>query len=155
MKCPYCGYIDSKVTDSRNTPESNAIRRRRECLQCQKRFTTFETVELTVQVRKRNGTYEDFSLEKLIRGIAASCRHTKVSYDRVRTLAADISAEMMEKNIREIDSIAIGEMVMRHLKKLDTIAYIRFACVYKRFKDMDELMDAIHTASDNNVGNIE
>ncbi len=148
MKCPYCGYIDSKVTDSRNTPESGSIRRRRECLKCQKRFTTFETVELTVQVRKRNGTYEDFSLEKLLRGIAASCRHTKVSYDMVRAMAADISAEIMEKNLREIDSIDIGEMVMRHLKKLDTIAYIRFACVYKRFKDMDELMDAIHTASD-------
>lgn len=152
MKCPYCGYIDSKVTDSRNTPESNAIRRRRECLQCQKRFTTFEAIELTVQVRKRNGTYEDFSLEKLVRGVAASCRHTKVSYDTVRAMSADISAEMMEKNIREIDSVSIGEMVMKRLKKLDTIAYIRFACVYKRFKDMDELMDAIHTASDNHIG---
>ncbi|MBI5274103.1 MAG: transcriptional repressor NrdR [Chlamydiales bacterium] len=148
MKCPFCGHSEFKVTDSRNAPESNAIKRRRECLKCQKRFTTFETIELTVQVKKRNGTYEDFNLDKLIHGIAASCRNTQISYDQVRVLASDIAAQLMEKNNRDIDSVEIGEIVMDRLKKLDTIAYIRFACVYKRFKDMDELMDAIQTASE-------
>lgn len=148
MKCPFCGCTDLKVTDSRNAQELNAIKRRRECLTCQRRFTTFETIELTIQVKKRNGTYEDFSLDKLISGLAASCRHTQISYDQVRALASDIAGQIMQKNLREISSTQIGEVVMNRLKKLDTIAYIRFACVYKRFKDMDELMDAIHTASE-------
>jgi transcriptional repressor NrdR len=111
MKCPYCSFLESKVTDSRTAPETNAIRRRRECLGCLKRFTTFESVDLTVQVRKRDSSYEDFVLEKLVRGLDAACRRTKVSHEQVLA-----------------------------------IAYIRFACVYRRFKDMDELMNVINTA---------
>lgn len=147
MHCPFCNHFDSKVTDSRNAVEQNAIRRRRECLNCQKRFTTFETVDLTIQVHKRDGRYEDFHQDKLIRGLDAACRHTRISHDQVLTLASQITADLMERQVREIDTTELGEIVMKHLKELDTIAYIRFACVYRRFKVMDELMDEIQSIS--------
>ncbi len=147
MRCPFCNQFESKVTDSRNAVEQNAIRRRRECLNCQKRFTTFETVDLTIQVHKRDGRYEDFQQDKLIRGLDAACRHTRISHDQVRALAALITAELMERQVREIETTELGELVMNHLKELDTIAFIRFACVYRRFKDMDELMDEIQNIS--------
>jgi transcriptional repressor NrdR len=127
--------------------EQNAIRRRRECLGCQKRFTTFETVELTIQVKKRDGRYEDFQQDKLVRGLDAACRHTRISHDQILTLASQITGDLMERQVREIDTTELGEIVMRHLKELDTIAYIRFACVYRRFKVMDELMDEIQSIS--------
>ena len=148
MKCPYCSNLESKVTDSRNATDANAIRRRRECLKCLKRFTTFETIDVSIQVRKRNGTYQDFRLEKLIQGISQACRHTRVSHEKVLALSAEIASDIAEKQVRIIDTVELGEVVMQKLKTLDTIAYIRFACVYRRFKDMDELMDAIQTASD-------
>ncbi len=143
MRCPFCNHEELKVTDSRNATESNAIRRRRECLNCQKRFTTFETVDLVIQVRKRDGRYEDFEQEKLIKGLDAACRHTRVSREQVRALAYRISMELLERQIREIETTELGEIVMKHLQTLDTVAYIRFACVYRRFKDVDELKDAI------------
>ena len=146
MKCPFCSHDESKVTDSRNSSDDSAIRRRRECLKCQKRFTTFETVDLTIQIKKRDGSYEDFRIDKLTKGLDAACRHTRVSRDAVRTLSSEISTELTERQVREIDTTKIGEMIMDRLKKLDTVAYIRFACVYRRFKDMDQLMDAIQGA---------
>lgn len=145
MKCPFCDHEESKVTDSRNAAEMNAVKRRRECLKCLKRFTTFETVDLTIQVKKRDGTYEDFQQEKLIRGLDAACRHTRISHDQVRALAYQITADLMEKQIREISTPKLGEIVMEHLQKLDMVAYIRFACVYRRFKDIQELMEAIQS----------
>lgn len=144
MRCPFCNHLESKVTDSRNAVEQNAIRRRRECLQCEKRFTTFETLDLTIQVHKRDGRYEDFQQEKMIRGLDAACRHTRISHDQVRALASQITADLMERGIREIETTELGEVVMKHLKEIDTIAYIRFACVYRRFKDVDALIDEIH-----------
>lgn len=148
MRCPFCGHLESKVTDSRNATDTNAVRRRRECLACLRRFTTFETVDLTIQVRKRDGHYEDFHQEKLIKGLDAACRHTRVSHDAVRILADKITADLLERQVREVDTTEIGEMVMDHLKGLDMIAYIRFACVYRRFKDVDELRDAIELVSE-------
>lgn len=145
MKCPFCHHEGLKVTDSRDATEMNAIRRRRECLQCFKRFTTFETIELTVQVRKRNGTYEDFQQQKLLNGLAAACRHTKISYDQVIALASQITNELLQSQVREISTTELGQVVMRHLQILDPIAYIRFACVYRRFKDLGELEEAIKT----------
>ena len=147
MKCPFCGHIESKVTDSRNASEMNAVRRRRECLQCNHRFTTFETVDLTIQVQKRDGSFEDFQMDKLIRGISSASRHTRISHDQVRALSAEVSKEIMDRQLREITTTSLGEIVMRRLQQIDTIAYIRFACVYKRFKDMDELIDAIHNVA--------
>ncbi len=145
MKCPFCHHVESKVTDSRIANDTNAIRRRRECLKCLKRFTTFETVDLTVQVKKRDGHYEDFDMDKLVRGLAAACRHTRVSYEQVRELSSEIAIELMGKQVREISAVELGEICMKKLQKFDDVAYIRFACVYKRFKDMDQLINAIQT----------
>lgn len=145
MRCPFCHHEGLKVTDSRNTVEMNAIRRRRECLLCLKRFTTFETIEMTVQVKKRDGTYEDFQQQKLINGLAAACDHTKISHDQVIALASQITDALMLSQQQEISTTQIGEIVMKHLQQLDPIAYIRFACVYRRIKDMRELEKAINT----------
>lgn len=145
MKCPYCQHEALKVTDSRDAPEMNAIKRRRECLQCTKRFTTFESVELITQVKKRDGTYEDFQQQKLTNGIAAACRHTKISHDQVISLASQITNELVHFQVQEISTTQLGEMVMKYLQGLDPVAYIRFACVYRRFKDIGELEDAIKT----------
>lgn len=143
MKCPFCKSEELKVTDSRDSVEFNAIRRRRECLSCQKRFTTFETVELALQVHKRDGRYEEFQQLKLINGMEAACRHTSVSHDLIHKVASEITSELMERNVREVSTRELGEWVMKALQKLDPIAYIRFACVYRRLKDIGELMDAI------------
>jgi transcriptional repressor NrdR len=110
-----------------------------------RRFTTFETVDLTLQVKKRDGTFDDFSQEKLILGMDSACRHTRVSHDEVRAMASQIKLELMARGVREIESRELGEIVMRHLQEKDVVAYIRFACVYKRFKDIEELSEEIRT----------
>lgn len=143
MKCPFCHYEGLKVIDSRDSQEMNAIRRRRECLHCLKRFTTFETIELTIQVHKRDGRYEDFQQQKLINGLDAACRHTKISHEQVISLASQITCDLMHQQRQEISTKELGEIVTKHLQKLDPIAYIRFACVYRRFKDIEELIEAI------------
>lgn len=143
MKCPFCHHEELKVTDSRDAPEMNAIRRRRECLGCQKRFTTFETIELTVQVKKRDNRYEEFQQQKLIRGLEAACRHTTISREQVIAIASQITGDVMQRQIREISTTELGDLVMKRLQLLDPIAYIRFACVYRRFKNVGELMEAI------------
>ena len=145
MKCPFCNHEDLKVTDSRDAHEINAIRRRRECSQCTRRFTTFETIDLSLQVKKRDGTYEDFQQEKLINGMDAACRHTRISHDQVRALANRIKADLMALGVREIASRELGEIAMQYLKEIDVVAYIRFACVYKRFKDIHEVVEAIRS----------
>jgi len=147
MKCPFCRYGESRVTDSRNAVDTNSIRRRRECLRCGRRFTTFETVDLSLQVRKRDGNYEDFCLDKLIRGISAASSHTQISHDQVRDLAISLVNGLLEKQLREISTIELGELVMEKLRELDPVCYIRFACVYRRFKNVNEIMDAIYTAA--------
>jgi len=143
VRCPFCNNEESKVTDSRDAAELNAIRRRRECCQCMKRFTTFETVDLSLQVKKRDGTFQDFHQEKLIQGMDSACRHTRVSHDQVRAIAYKIKSDLMAKGVREISSRELGDIVIHHLKDTDVVAYIRFACVYKRFKDVRELLQAI------------
>lgn len=143
MRCPFCSHEESKVTDSRDAMEINAIRRRRECCQCMKRFTTFETVDLSLQVKKRDGTFEDFQQEKLTQGMDAACRHTRVSHDQVRAIAYKIKSDLVARGVREISSQELGDIVIRHLKETDVVAYIRFACVYKRFKELRELLEAI------------
>ena len=144
MRCPFCSHDESKVTDSRNATETNAVRRRRECLKCLRRFTTFETIDLTIQVHKRDGRYEDFQQDKLSKGLDAACRHTRISHEQVRAIAYKITADLMERQIKEVSTPELGEIAMKHLQELDTIAYIRFACVYRRFKDVNELVDALH-----------
>lgn len=148
MKCPFCGHREFKVTDSRNASEMNAIRRRRECLDCQKRFTTFETVDAAVQVRKRDNKVEDFQIDKLNRGVGAACRHTRVGHEQVLQISSEIAQELLDRGEKEISTTDIGTIVMDRLKRLDTIAYIRFACVYKRFKELDELISAIQSVDE-------
>jgi len=145
MKCPFCKHEELKVTDSREATEMNAIRRRRECLSCQRRFTTFETVELTVEVKKRDGRYEDFQQQKLIHGLEAACRHTTISREQVIAIATQITGDILQRQVRGITTTELGDMVMQHLQPLDAIAYIRFACVYRRFKNITELDDAIQS----------
>ncbi len=143
MRCPCCQNDDLKVVDSRDFFEVNAIKRRRECQKCAMRFTTFETIELNVQVQKRDGKYEDFQQQKLINGLDAACRHTGISREQVTSLAAEITSDIKLRKQREISTKELGNIVMQRLLVLDAIAYIRFACVYRRFKDIDELMEAI------------
>lgn len=145
MRCPFCNHEESKVTDSRDALELNAVRRRRECCKCSRRFTTFETMDVSLQVKKRDGTYQDFLQEKLIAGMDAACRHTRVSHQKVQSLASQIQADLVGRGVREILSQELGEIVMNHLRLTDVVAYIRFVCVYKRFKDIEELVEAIRS----------
>ena len=145
MKCPFCHFEESKVTDSRTVQEMNTIRRRRECLECKTRFTTFETVDLSIQVKKRDGTFEDFNRDKLIKGLDAACCHSRISHDEVRSIVNKITTDFMMRHVREISSKDLGDIVMRYLEKTDIVAYIRFACVYKRFKDIQEVTEAIES----------
>ncbi|PCI76632.1 transcriptional regulator NrdR [Candidatus Aerophobetes bacterium] len=148
MKCPFCTHDESKVTDSRTSIENNSIRRRRECLKCGKRFTTFEAVDICLQVRKRDGSYQNFDLNKLIKGVDMAARHTKISHDQVRELATSIAVKLGERQSREIDALDLGEMVMQELIELDPVAYVRFACVYRRFTDVHQIKDILsHTQS--------
>ncbi len=112
-----------------------------------RRFTTFETVDLSLQVKKRDGTFEDFNQEKLINGLDSACRHTRISHDQVRSMAYKIKADLVGKGVREIRSQELGEVVLKHLLKSDVVAYIRFACVYKRFKDVKDLVEAIQSVA--------
>ncbi len=153
MKCPYCSHEEHKVTDSRNASETNAIRRRRECLSCKRRFTTFETADLILQVKKRDGSYEDFDPQKLIGGLDAACRHTRISREEVRHLAAKVLAELPEHFSQEVSSKEIGEIVMKKLQTLDAVAYIRFACIYCRFKEVGEVMHAIDSTKKEKLAN--
>lgn len=138
MKCPACGFADSKVIDSRPVEEGNSIRRRRECLACQKRFTTFETVETAqVIVVKKNGTKELFDRNKLLSGLLKACQKRPVNAEE---LAQEIENEIQNSLINEITTTEIGEIVMKHLKARDEVAYVRFASVYREFKDIETFL---------------
>ncbi|MBE7075166.1 MAG: transcriptional repressor NrdR [Clostridiales bacterium] len=142
MKCIYCGFEDSKVVDSRSTVETNSIRRRRECLNCGKRFTTYETVESTpVLVVKKNGSIQPFDKNKIINGVIKACEKRPVSLAQIEGIADDIEKELNDGLVKEIRSIKIGDMVMERLKPLDDVAYIRFASVYRQFKDVTNFIN--------------
>ena len=137
MKCPYCGSVESKVSDSRSVEESNSIRRRRECLQCGKRFTTFETVETTpILVIKNDGSRQIFDSNKLKRGIIRACEKRPVSMAQINSIVDDIKKHVQNTLDQEIKSSEIGELVMNNLLKIDDVAYIRFASVYRKFADV-------------------
>lgn len=148
MKCLYCGYTESKVLDSRSTDEGNAIRRRRECLQCGKRFTTYEVIETTpILVIKNDGTRQPFDVGKIKAGIVKSCEKRPVAMHDIDALTEQIEKQISNSLAQEISSRKIGEMVMKGLKDLDQIAYIRFASVYRQFRDVTELTDFIKDES--------
>ena len=138
MKCPACGYYDSKVIDSRPVAEGNSIRRRRECLQCQKRFTTFEMIEaVQIFVLKKGGSKELFDRNKLLAGVMKACQKRPVNAE---ALVSEIEAELQNSLTLEVSSRQLGEMVMKKLKERDDVAYVRFASVYREFKDLDTFL---------------
>ena len=144
MKCPYCGYLESKVIDSRPADEGTSIRRRRECLACQKRFTTYEIIErLPLVVVKRDGSRQTFDRVKLINGMVRACEKRPVSLSQLESIADDIEQELQSSLEREVSTVAIGEMVMSRLKEVDEVAYVRFASVYRSFKDINTFMEEL------------
>ena len=141
MKCPYCGHPESKVIDSRPADENASIRRRRECLSCAKRFTTYETVEsLPMVVIKKDGSRQSFDRQKVLRGMIRACEKRPVALAEVERIADEIEQELQNSMEREIHTEAIGEKVMERLRKVDQVAYVRFASVYRQFKDIDTFM---------------
>lgn len=141
MKCPVCGYTESKVIDSRPSEEGSSIRRRRECLSCQNRFTTYEKIEtLPLLVIKKDRTRELFDKNKLLSGIIKTCHKRPVTMEQMEEVATEIEAELQNSLTREISSQRIGVLVMDKLKSLDPVAYVRFASVYREFKDLDTFM---------------
>ena len=144
MKCPYCGFSESKVVDSRPADEGS-IRRRRECLQCERRFTTYETVEsLPMVVIKKDGSRQTFDRSKVLRGIQRSCEKRPVPVADMERMALEIEQELQNKLEREISTEFVGEMVMDKLKKADEVAYVRFASVYRQFKDINTFMSELN-----------
>jgi len=138
MKCPFCSYPETKVIDSRPTDENEKIRRRRECLSCEKRFTTYEIVETTpIVVIKRDKSREAFDRNKLINGLLRACEKRQVSSKTLEEIADEIEATIANMLVKEISSEKIGELAMDKLKSIDQVAYIRFASVYRQFKDID------------------
>ncbi|NOV90524.1 transcriptional repressor NrdR [Clostridium acetobutylicum] len=144
LKCPFCGYSESKVVDSRSTEDNMAIRRRRECLECSKRYTTYEKVEdIPILVIKKDSSREFFDKSKVINGLIKSCEKRPVSRQQIEDIASDVEKSISNQMVTEVKSDAIGEMVMEKLKEIDEIAYVRFASVYRQFKDINTFMEEI------------
>lgn len=150
MKCPYCFYGESKVIDSRPTDEGEKIRRRRECLQCRKRFTTYEVVETTpIMVVKKDKTREAFDRNKMLSGLMRACEKRPVSAQTLEQIVDNIQAEIQNTMDREVQSSRIGELAMEGLKDIDGVAYVRFASVYRQFKDINSFMDELKNILEN------
>ena len=144
MKCPFCGCEESKVIDSRPTDEGERIRRRRECISCQKRFTTYEIIEsVPVIVVKKDKSREVFDRSKLFNGMLRACEKRPVSLEKIETSVNEIEATLQNSLDREVTSVYIGELAMDKLKELDEVAYVRFASVYRQFKDINTFMDEL------------
>ncbi|WP_294474910.1 transcriptional regulator NrdR [uncultured Intestinimonas sp.] len=145
MKCPYCGTLESKVVDSRPAEEGTSIRRRRECLECHKRFTTYETVEsLPLIVIKKDGSRQTFDRDKLLGSMLKACEKRSVPLAKLQELAREIEQSLQNDMEREVSSADIGELVMERLKDVDEVAYVRFASVYRQFKDIGTFMDELN-----------
>ena len=149
MKCPFCGYLESKVIDSRPAEEGATIRRRRECLSCQKRFTTYEIIErMPLVVVKRDGSRQSFDKAKLINGMVRACEKRPVALAQLEKIADDIEQELQGSLEREVSTADIGEMVMSRLKGVDEVAYVRFASVYREFTDIENFMQELEQLRD-------
>lgn len=149
MKCPGCGYKEDKVVDSRATAENSAIRRRRECLKCGRRFTTYEYIEeVSLMVIKKDGRREPFDRQKILSGIMKACEKRPVSIEKMEDIVTQVERAVQKKSGREVPASKIGELLMEKLKTLDDVAYVRFASVYRQFKDvgqfMQELQELLH-----------
>ena len=144
MKCPFCAHLESKVVDSRPADEGSSIRRRRECLACHKRFTTYETMEsLPLMVIKKDGSRQSFDRTKVMAGLIRACEKRPVSYNDMENMVNEIEQVLQNKMEREIPSAEIGELGMERLKKIDEVSYVRFASVYRQFKDVHSFMDEL------------
>jgi len=144
VKCPFCGYMDTKVVDSRATEEGSSIRRRRECIRCGRRFTTYERLdEIPLMVVKKDGRREVFSREKIITGVLKASQKRPISYEVIENLARDIERDLRNRMDREVSSKIIGEMVMERLRQIDEVTYVRFASVYRQFKDIGRFMEEL------------
>ena len=144
MKCPFCGFAESKVIDSRPTDEGGSIRRRRECLECQKRFTTFEVIEsMPLVVVKKDGSRQPFDRNKIINGLLKSCEKRPVSLGQIEKIADDVLQVLQNSLEREVNSHKIGELIMDRLRKVDQVSYVRFASVYRQFKDINSFMSEL------------
>jgi transcriptional repressor NrdR len=141
MRCPYCGCKEDKVVDSRATAEESAVRRRRECLKCGKRFTTYEYIEeVSLMVVKKDGRREPFDRKKVLAGVMKACEKRPVSMDKMEEIVTQVERGIQKKSDREVSASRIGELVMEKLKALDDVAYVRFASVYRQFKDVEQFM---------------
>ncbi len=144
MKCPYCGEADSKVIDSRSVDEGTSIRRRRECLKCGRRFTTYETVEsMPLIVVKKDGSRQTFDRNKVLAGLVKACEKRAVPLSTLEKITSDIEQQLLNSLSREVASEHIGELVMEKLKEVDEVAYVRFASVYRQFRDINTFMDEL------------
>ncbi len=144
MKCPYCGYNETKVVDSRSTDDNMAIRRRRECLRCNKRYTTYEKIEnVPVLVVKKNMNREYFDRTKILNGLIKACEKRPVSRKQIENITDEVEKKINNNMIMEISSSEIGEIIMENLKKVDEVSYVRFASVYRQFKDINTFMQEI------------
>ncbi|MDY4167713.1 MULTISPECIES: transcriptional regulator NrdR [Eubacteriales] len=144
MKCPYCGELESKVIDSRPTEDGEKIRRRRECLRCGKRFTTYEIVEtVPLMVIKKDRSRQVFDRQKLLGGMLRACEKRPVSYEMLERAVDNIEQSLLNSYEREVTSIHIGELAMKELKKIDEVAYVRFASVYRQFSDLNTFMNEL------------
>ncbi len=145
MKCPYCSFEEDKVIDSRPTDEGATIRRRRECLSCHKRYTTYEKVEsLPIMVVKKDGTRQPYDREKVRKGILRACEKRSISIDQIESVLDTIEAQISNSLEREVTSEFIGELVMDKLRELDEVAYVRFASVYRQFRDINTFMNELN-----------
>jgi len=146
MKCPYCEYLESKVIDSRPIDDGSSIRRRRECLKCEKRFTTYEQIEsVPLIIIKKDGKRQAYNRQKLLNGLLKACEKTTVSFAQIEAVVLEIESVLNNTLDREVTSTEIGELVMDKLKKLNDIAYVRFASVYREFRDINSFMDELST----------
>ncbi len=144
MRCPKCGYLKDKVIDSRSAREGDVIRRRRTCLQCGHRFTTYEEIsKANLRVIKRDGRHEDLARDKLMSGILRACQKRPISAEQIEAMVDSIVSELDNEYDREAPSTAIGEKVMERLEKLDEVAYVRFASVYRQFKDVNQFLTEV------------
>lgn len=151
MKCPFCGFEESKVIDSRSTDEGEKIRRRRKCIKCGKRFTTYEVVEsVPIVIVKKDKTREVFDRQKLIKGMLVACEKRPVSIKTIEKAVSEIETTLQNSLDREVTSVHIGELVMEKLKEIDEVAYVRFASVYKQFKDVNAFMEELSNFLDKN-----
>src|SRR4030042_6559363 len=149
MKCPFCGNIEDKVIDSRTSREANAIRRRRECLKCSKRFPSYERVEdIIPMVVKKDGRRESFEREKVLSGLKKACEKRPIGMETLEGVTDSIEKKLIGLGVKEIQSTWVGEEVMSSLKELDKVAYVRFASVYRQFKDINELMNEVKNLFD-------